>query len=216
MNMHGSDSHYLIDFVSNFQIDEVTLPLMEEEDLKQFLPLKGDRVAARQYCSTSNSRFERKTLLDRLRQKFTKKSSETIKDTSRRGIGNENSSKTNRTVEIGWMNYSLNTSSYKQVRSPKGGGTRVLKLVKTVTAAFVLEKAKSLFFPEGTSKLGSLSNFTYKLCDFNLCDIADEQTIDDIYAKFQMRTLRVYMCTTLKADLYSSDSEKDIPQIKSG
>ena len=182
---------------------------MGEDDLKPFLPSKGDRVAAREFCSKKLKGNEKKTLIDRLRQKFVPNS-----DTNRtfRGVGNGNASRTKRTVEIGWMNFCTDTLSYKQVRSPKGGGTRTVKFLKTDTASLVLEKGKSLFFPEGSSKIGRVSSFSFELCDFNLSKIDKSSSIEDLYSEFQVRTLRVYICSK---KLDTSDSETPKMKAKS-
>ena len=51
-------------------MDESILLLLTEEELTTYLPSKGDRIAARQFCT---KRGEKQSLLDRLtcRRKFT-------------------------------------------------------------------------------------------------------------------------------------------------
>lgn len=73
---------------------------MDDTELEQYLPKKGDRLAARKHCqSTDGSKSQ--TLLDRLRNKFAKPA----KNPQTRGAGNSNASKSVRHIEIGWLDY---------------------------------------------------------------------------------------------------------------
>ena len=107
---------------------------MEEDELKPLVPSKGDKVAAREFRSQTLKGNEKKTLIDRLRYKFVPNSGN---NRTFREVGNDNANRTKRTVEIGWKNFCSDTHSYKQVRSPKGGGTRTVKFLKTDTASLV-------------------------------------------------------------------------------
>ena len=80
---------------------------MEEDELNLFCHQKVT-VVAREFCSKKLKGNEKKTLIDRLRQKFVPNNG-----TNRtfRGVGNGNASRAKRTVEIGLMNFCTDTHS---------------------------------------------------------------------------------------------------------
>ena len=189
-----------------FQIDESTLPLLTEEELTTYLPSKGDRIAARQFCT---KRGEKQSLLDRLRRRFTDGDAGENRHTRAIKLkGNANASKPTKIVEVGWLNFCNSKNSYVQVRSQCGGGTRLVSFDKQDTAKYVLEKGKSLFFPSGQSKKGPSSNFQFEVCDFQEKPVAETSTISELYNSSQMKSLRLYIGTK------RIEHETEMPPIK--
>lgn len=124
----------------------------------------------------------------------------------RKLAGNKNAKKTYKSFEMGWL--MDNGGQVKQVRQRKGGGTRKLIAFLTATLAEVLESAVGLFFPDGVSKLGNVTEFRFKLCLFDETVIKDlDQTVNDIIMTTKMPNLRLYLLS--KKDNFPSSPGRD-------
>ena len=62
------------------------------------------------------------------------------------------------------------------VRESTGGGTRTVTFPNNTNENDILSTCKELFFPEGISKFGKLSNVDVKFGDFK------REVIEDVYA----------------------------------
>ena len=62
------------------------------------------------------------------------------------------------------------------VRESTGGGTRTVTFPNNTNGNDILSTCKELFFPEGISKFGKLSNMDVKFGDFK------REVIEDVYA----------------------------------
>lgn len=111
-----------------------------------------------------------------------------------------------RTIEIGWLHRQNNET--KQIRTKQGGGTR--KVVMDVSSGMddILQKGKSLFFPQGISTKGPEIDFDFELCDHKLNPVVEDITISVIYETLCMTRLRFYLSTQPKQEL-NDDSEKE-------
>ena len=58
--------------------------------------------------------------------------------------------KNDRRVELGWLNFDINSNFYKQVRSKYGGGIRHLTVRRVVNLIDRLPTAIETFFPQGS------------------------------------------------------------------
>jgi hypothetical protein len=153
---------------------------MTDEELKQFVPKLGDRVAVKQFCQKRSSFNERKEeVLNKIRQKKKKLQ------------GNINAIKLSRRLQLGLKMETDN--GLKVVRVAKGGGTREDEVDKQMTMKALKERAKKLFFPNGNSPSGSVNSFSFKLLD--VCDIEceDTDTIEEQYQKSKTKLLRIYL-----------------------
>ena len=122
---------------------------MSDDQLKQYLPKYGDRLALRGFASkmkTQNSSFHRKqSILDRLRCKLEQKPSEK-QMTSTETLQPKNAEKIVKKVGIGLMMYDFSTKSYIQVRTRCGGGTKNVIMSKLAKKRILWKKAvKSSF-----------------------------------------------------------------------
>lgn len=90
-----------------------------------------------------------------------------------------------RKVEVGWIH------AGKQVRTPRGSGTRKLNLPKSCKKGEILEEVKPLFSPKGKSPMGPIEDFDFSVADFSQRDI-DDKSINDLYIESKMTTLRLY------------------------
>ena len=89
---------------------------------------------------------------------------------------NETNRLEKKTVSLGWMNYDKNKNDFVAVRESTGGGTRTVTFPNTTNENDILSTCKELFFPEGISKFGKLSNMDVKFGDFK------REVIEDVYA----------------------------------
>lgn len=185
---------------------------LEDKDISTFLPKLGDRIALKLFLEGNKptKKMKKSSILQSLREKMgiqgkrnknpnsssdegTSASSSTPKKTKKHmaRVGNKSAMKEKKKVEVGWIHEG------KQVRSPRGGGTRKIDLPKQSTKDSILEEVKPLFFPNGNSQLGKVEDFDFTLADFSQRDI-DEQTIDELYSAAKMSTLRLYVVTKRK------------------
>ena len=185
------------------QLDETTIPLMPDPDLRVYLTRKGDRIAVKSYCERVS---KKSTLLDRLRQKYADHVP------SSKGQGNVNAMKATRAIELGWLNFDTSVGVYKQVRFRTGGGTRSLSVDKATPSTELLNLATSLFFPGGKSRLGRIEDFDCDLCDFK-ATVVNDSTVSEQYAEHKAKILRFYLRTKRKLciNMESSEEEIDLP-----
>ncbi len=106
----------------NFQIDEEVILHIDDEELKKYIPLYGDRVAAKHFCQTKlyPSQLSKKdSLLDRLRSStlFKRKASTVADSKGEKLMGNKNAKKRYHQVELGWMHFSKGINRYQQVNN---------------------------------------------------------------------------------------------------
>lgn len=185
---------------------------MDDNTLESFLPALGDRVALRNYCDNNNIKQSRKlNLLDKLRKKMklgnSSKDIEDIDEAEESGsrgkllIGNKNACKGTRRIEFGWLH------NGKQVRTKCGGGTRKLVAPKTAGYDDLIKLGKELFFPKGQSKKGSEVSFTFKIFDFQQCEMPHDITVGALYETAKLGTLRFYLATFDNEE--SEDSSED-------
>lgn len=168
---------------------------MSDEQLSQYLPRHGDRIAVSEYCSNKNKRKE--SLLQKLRMKWSNKydnQNRTIKDSVDDDQPKGKKNKKTRFVEIGWL-CSTNGDKYVQVRTKQGGGTRKLEVDKMVTCNDLISLAIPLFFPNGISTKGHISKFSTKLFDFKSQELAPDWTVGKIYEVTGLSKLRFYLAT---------------------
>lgn len=142
---------------------------MSYEDLSKYIVKFGDRCAVRRFCTkvtstTPKGNSKKTSLLEKLKKKLHARSSkdespstasedENVKDKRRKTLkGNCNAVKDGRTIKMGWKHFEH--LDYIQVRSDKGGGTDDIFVPKSFTKAYLLERAKSMFFQDGLSSKG--------------------------------------------------------------
>ncbi|KAJ8333768.1 hypothetical protein SKAU_G00410870 [Synaphobranchus kaupii] len=204
------------------KIDQDIVKFLGEEKLSIYIPRYGDRVFAKNWRELSSSEMEdteqrKKKLINSLREKMklpsTASATATSSSHSKPGLrGNKNAEKKTRKIELGWMNYQ--DSMYKQVRRPTGGGTREIVVRKDDTVSSILEKGKTLFFPDGTSMKGKLEDFECMLSVIGSEEpLEGSVTIGSLYEQTNHKILRVYLCTKPKdcSNSELSDAATDMP-----
>ncbi|XP_055026977.2 uncharacterized protein [Misgurnus anguillicaudatus] len=205
------------------KIDQDIVKFLGEDKLSAFIPRYGDRVFARNWKELSSSeRIEdteqrKHTLINRLREKMKLPSTASATATSSFKskptlLGNKNAEKKTRKIELGWLNYQ--DSMYKQVRRPTGGGTREIVVSKDDTVSTIIEKGKTLFFPNGTSMKGKLEDFEVMLSVIGSDEpLEGSVTVGSLLEQTNYKILRLYLCTKPKdcSDSELSDETTDMP-----
>lgn len=115
-------------------------------------------------------------------------------------MGNKNACKDTRRIEFGWLH------NRKQVRVRCGGGTRKVTVKKNAGYDDLIKLGKELFFPKGQSKKGPEANFTFKIYDFQECEMPRDVTVGDLYESAKLGVLRFYLATL---DLEESDASSE-------
>lgn len=128
--------------------------------------------------------------------------------------------KKNRKTEIGWMNYDDEKEDFKQVRTKRGGGTRKVDISKDAQKNRT-EEGVGLFFPNGRSSLGSLTDFELDLKDYQEVTVDDTISVGQLYKDTKLSILRFYLTTRKKqkqsphshsADLATPLENQESPQ----
>ena len=123
--------------------------------------------------------------------------------------------KSTKQILIGWKMFNERDKEFRQVRNPKGGGTRYFNLDKLTTMEEVQNKAEGLFFPNGESK-----HFKVKLKDLDRT-IGDSAgvilnqniTVGEVLEEQQLLKLRLYLCTKRKNMEPSPVVDEEAPEI---
>ncbi|KAJ8047916.1 hypothetical protein HOLleu_00033 [Holothuria leucospilota] len=201
------------------KIDWETILVMSDEDLSQFFPTYGDKVAvvsyAKQWERKKQVNARKRTLFEKLSQKLSSKKHQTEVD----GNMNQNAARQTRKIEIGWIDYNHSKKEYKQVRTKGGGGVRKVSVNKNAKNIDIIREAKNLFFPNGTSLRGKEEEFSFKVMNYQLIEMDNVSTVGDIYKCTKFSVLRFYLASTkTQVDCYteSDESESELPVYSLG
>lgn len=168
---------------------------MDEDELKKYIPKYGDRISVLSFCRRTKS-STKQSLIEKLREKMELKRKIPRACCSKApGL----TKKPTRIVEVGWI-CATKSNDYKQVRVTSGGGTRRITVQKESKCSEILQTAKDLFFPNGTSIKGHISLFDYELLDFKSNTFAEDLTIQEMYEITGVKTLRFYLATSYKQE----------------
>lgn len=92
-------------------------------------------------------------------------------------------------IKLGWK------MDGKMVTEIRGGGCRNISVRKEMTKKDITTEALDVFFPNGISKLGPLTNFTYDLLDYQENTISENITVGQMYNAPKLTSLRFYLAT---------------------
>ena len=169
---------------------------MTDEQLAQFFPKFGDRIAVKTFCQQQNTQITSgNSVLNRLREKLKIKMN---KAGGNKRLGNKSGMKETRRIEVGWLNYEVEGKGphyYHQVRTRCGGGVRHLQCPKTATTYDVMHLAVDLCFPDGESPKGKKDEFEITMMDFSHKILNSNATINEIYDEKKVKMLRLYLAT---------------------
>lgn len=196
--------------MTSLQITEETVELMTDDQLKEFIPKYGDRVAVRSFIARKKKKpkkTEKMSLLEKLRLKLKRKhedddsnDDDVTPSTSELLSGplTKNAMKPCRQVEIGLMLYDEKKQNYVQVRSRKGGGVRLIPLSKSDTKVDIITKAKEVFFNGEKNAFGEESKYEIDLMDFQEVILEEGITVRKILDVTKVQKLRFYLALRKK------------------
>ncbi|XP_069045208.1 uncharacterized protein [Lepisosteus oculatus] len=192
------------------KIDASVLMLMTDEQMRDYLPSYGDRLAVMGYCrrheKEPNSRKSK--LFDRLKSKLNKrkkcKHPENI--THHQEV---NTQRKVRKVELGWMLYDEGKGGFIQVRTKKGGGTRKLSVSKDWKKKDLITEAIRLFFPDGKNAHGNISEFEVDLTNYQEVSLDEDSTVGALYEASKLTIMRFYLSTKKKHDSGGVETQQE-------
>ena len=125
---------------------------MTEDELREYIPTYGDRVAAlalQEHVLVKRKNLRKETVLESLRKKLDCKRG---KKCHKNLLGNTNAKREMRRIELGWLDFDNKIGDFRQVRTQSGGGTRSLNIPVSASQEDVIEVGKNLFFPTAVPK----------------------------------------------------------------
>lgn len=105
---------------------------------------------------------------------LSKEEEQQLEDMRPRQLGNKNAEKQSRKINLGWMH------GGKQVKLKKGGGTKKINIKKNATKDELIKEGIRLFFPDGESPKGPITDFVTDLRDFSGRSVCNEMTVKEI------------------------------------
>ncbi|XP_073667815.1 uncharacterized protein [Paramisgurnus dabryanus] len=196
------------------KIDPSVLLLMNDDQMKSYLPSYGDRLAVMGYCRRQESEptTRKSKLFDRLKSKLNKRQKTNNSETDQQTTRKRNVPPT-RKVEIGWMLH--NGEGFVQMRTKKGGGTRKLTVPRDWKKRELTEEAIRLFFPNGKNSHGSISEFEVDLMNYQEMSLDDNSTVGEMYDASKLTMMMFYLTTTKMrreavVEISDSDTVEDV------
>lgn len=180
---------------------------MTDDQLREYLPSYGDRLAVFGYCRRREEPSSRRSkLYERLRGKLSRNKGNPGPEKDNQN-SSKNAQKNNRKIELGWLN--SREGEFVQVRTKKGGGTRKEIVPKDSKKHNLIEKAVQLFFPDGKNAEGSLSEFDVNLTDFQQHTLDENITVGELYETTKLPLLRFYLTTKKREIISGLDVEEE-------
>nr|XP_008198336.1 PREDICTED: uncharacterized protein LOC103314333 [Tribolium castaneum]XP_015840128.1 PREDICTED: uncharacterized protein LOC103314333 [Tribolium castaneum] len=200
-----------IEYLRTEKIDCKVIDVMSDEDLAKIFPVYGDRIAISNYCknAVSSCSSRKQSLLDRLRKKINQKrkkknvlsSSDEENEAFPKKLNMDKKMSVamkkqhNRFIEIGWLHSEDSGNNFKQVRTRSGGGTRKVNVAQSFKKEDLLKIAIELFFPNGISSKGKISDFKTDVFDFGGNQLNDHYNVEEMYTVTGLTRLRIYLST---------------------
>ena len=120
-----------------------------------------------------------------------------------------------RKVNLGWLHFHESTQTYVQVKSQKGGGTRVADLPMLSTRDVIISTGINCFFPNGYSTFGPSNEMEFSLSNFQQQEIPDSDnfTLQQYVEKYKLNRITLYLLSRRKqsSDPDIADSELEKP-----
>ena len=188
------------------------------DDILQSLGItkKGDILSLRGYCTRklkqasdvtqkeAQDETKGKLLTELLNQK--KKKTKKVRGDNGANLetksetGNKKGVKTRR-IQMGWLHYDQQQGRYISMRLKRGGGTREVDVPLNADVHQILEIAKDVFFPQGNTTVGSLTDMEICLANFHCEEVpefnAEEAcfTLQQYIDTFKTTRIRLYVQT---------------------
>lgn len=194
-----------------FQINEESVKLMTDDQLRLFLPNYGDRLALRTFVASNSKRKsnDKLSLLEKLRHKLQRNDTDEI-DMSRKQPNihcRRNALKLEWLIELCLMQFDALEMMYVPVRAKKGGGIRQVKVYKENGKRELLEMSKNIFFKTEPFAFGNENDYECDLMDYKQISLGENITVDDIIEGTKLQKIRFYLSLRMKTD--KEDLEKE-------
>lgn len=101
-------------------------------------------------------------------------------------------------VQLGWVHYDEKQRKYIGVRTPRGGGTRDVPFPFSASAKEIIEVGKELFYPNGNSCHGLISDMDFKITIIENLKIDGEEvpfTLGQYINATKLPKVRLYLAS---------------------
>ena len=110
-----------------------------------------------------------------------------------------------KSVSVGWKVLDKDSRKYKYIRAEKGGGARNVHFNSNSTASDIITKMTELFYPNGKSRFGRQTEFSFCLGNFRgqiIEESSSEPFVLSNYIKVNMLSMtRFYLLAKKKSRL---------------
>ena len=111
-----------------------------------------------------------------------------------------------KSVSVGWKVLDKDSRKYKYIRAEKGGGARNVHFNSNSTASDIITKMTELFYPNGKSRFGRQTEFSFCLGNFRgqiIEESSSEPFVLSNYIKVNMLSkTRLYLLARKKSRLW--------------
>lgn len=150
-------------------MDFQAIIMSSAEELQQLGCVKGDAKHVR--CFAERKLQEKKQVSvkegkKRLLEDILSQGSKTKVKPKPHSKLNTSRKKPVRKVNLGWLHFYEATQTYVQVKSTKGGGTRIVDLPILSSKEVIVNAGKKFFFPYGSSKFGTTDEMEFSISNF--------------------------------------------------
>lgn len=194
------------------QIDETTVLELTDDELKNYVPSKGDRISLRLFARRQEGETtieqRKRELLQALLPKGKGKKCTDQHSSQKQSLA---ASKEDCAVTVGLCISS--GESFKQVRAPLGGGIRQIRVSKTIRKKELIQKVKPFFFPNGKNCKGSADDFVFDLATdvTGTQRMNEDDSVQEVVQRLGLKHLRCY----LLASSENIDSSEELPDVMS-
>ncbi|XP_033102039.1 uncharacterized protein LOC117105102 [Anneissia japonica] len=191
------------------KIDGKVILELTDEELKDYVPVKGDRVSLRVFArkqeGETSAECRKLELLKALQPKARQKNTDNHTSQKQSLIA----SKTDCAITVGFC-LSIG-DSFRQVRAPLGGGIRQIRVSKELKKNKLIERIVPLFFPNGKNCKGSVDDFVFDLATDVTGNqfISDDESVQQVIQRLGLKHLRCY----LVASSHDTDTSDELPDI---
>lgn len=204
--------------LSLYQMDFQAISMSSAEELQELGLVRGDAMNLKHFAQTRlqaqkkvSGKDEKKRLLEEVLSqggKDRKKAPSKVNTSRKKAV---------RKVNLGWLHFHESTQTYVQVKSPKGGGTRVADLPMLSTRDIIISTGINCFFPNGSSTFGPSNEMEFSLSNFQQQEIPDSDkfTLQQYVEEYKLNRITLYLLSRRKEssdhpDIADSELEKPV------
>ena len=204
--------------LSLYQMDFQAISMSSAEELQELGLVRGDAMNLKHFAQTRlqaqkqvSGKDEKKRLLEEVLSqggKDRKKAPSKVNKSRKKAV---------RKVNLGWFHFHESTQTYVQVKSQKGGGTRVADLPMLSARDVIISTGINCFFPNGSSTFGPSNEMEFSLSNFQQQEIPDSDnfTLQQYVEEYKLNRITLYLLSRRKQssdhpDIADSELEKSV------